>query len=255
MPDPHTAAPIAGLGEETTAALSAASSSMSSYSSSIAPAWHSVIVLLVMLSVSLLGASVRSPAIFSNHGRVPNYLLVMVIEWSTVAFIWWGVRRRGLGLSDLIGGSWARRADVLRDLAIGIAFIIVFGGAVQVLTSLLKAAPPQALSAMMPQTPLEMILWVPLSVTGGFCEEVIFRGYLQRQFAVLTHSLAGGIALQAIVFGLSHGYQGWRLMSVIVVYGACFGWLAYWRRSLRPGILGHALQDTVAGLLARFLMH
>jgi len=43
-------------------------------------------------------------------------------------------------------------------------------------------------------------------------------------------------------------------MSTIVIYGACFGCLAHWRRSLRPGILGHALQDTAAGLLARFLM-
>ena len=245
MPDPHTAAPIGGLGEKSTAALSVG----------IAPAWHTVVVLLVMLGVSLLGARGNTPAILSNHGRVPTYLLAMTVEWSTVALIWWGVRRRGVSLSDLIGGSWPRWLDVLRDLGIGIAFIIIVGGAVQVLANLLKAAPPQAVTAMMPQTPLEMILWVPLSATGGFCEEVIFRGYLQRQFSVLTRSLPGGIALQAIAFGLSHGYQGWRLMSTIVIYGACFGCLAHWRRSLRPGILGHTLQDTVAGLLARFLMH
>jgi uncharacterized protein len=98
-----------------------------------------------------------------------------------------------------------------------------------------------------------MILWVPLCLTGGFCEEVIFRGYLQRQFSVLTHSLVGGIVLQAIAFGLSHGYQGWRLMAVIGIYGICFGGLAHWRRSLRPGMLGHALQDTAGGLVPHFL--
>jgi hypothetical protein len=41
-------------------------------------------------------------------------------------------------------------------------------------------------------------------------------------------------------------------MSLIALYGACFGVLAHWRRSLRPGIIGHALQDTAAGFLARF---
>ena len=66
----------------------------------------------------------------------------------------------------------------------------------------------------------------------------------------LTGSLVGAIALQAIAFGLSHGYQGWKMMSIIAIYGACFGWLAHWRRSLRPGMLGHALQDTAGGLLA-----
>lgn len=208
-----------------------------------------------MLGVSLVGALFRLPATFGIHGRVPSYLLVMVIEWATVAFIWWGLSRRGIGLSDLIGGSWVRGVHVLRDIGIGIAFVFIFGGAVQGLGYLLKAVPPPSLQAMMPRTAVEMTLWVLLSLTGGFCEEVIFRGYLQRQFSALTHSLWGGIVLQSIAFGLSHGYQGWRLMSIIAIYGACFGWLAHWRRSLRPGMLGHAVQDTAGGLLSYLQMH
>ena len=206
-----------------------------------------------MLGVSLLGARLHLRAIVGIHGRAPSYLLTMVVEWATVAFIWWGLRRRAIPLSDVVGGDWARPTKVLRDVAIAIAFLIIFGGAVQALTSLLKAATPPALSAMLPQTPLELALWVPLSLTGGFCEEVIFRGYLQRQFAVLTRCIVGGILLQALIFGLSHGYQGWKLMSIIAIYGACFGGLARWRRSLRPGIVAHALQDTAGGFLARFV--
>jgi membrane protease YdiL (CAAX protease family) len=104
---------------------------------------------------------------------------------------------------------------------------------------------------MMPQTPSEAILWILVSLTAGFCEEVIFRGYLQRQFSALTRSFVGGIGLQAIAFGLSHGNQGWKLMLLITVYGACFGLLAHWRRSLRPGMLAHALQDIAGGLIFR----
>lgn len=253
MPDRLPAAPMAHLREEATAHTPAPSPGSSQ--SAIAPAWHTIAVLLVVLGVSLVGARVEVPAIFGSHGRVPRYLIAMFVEWATVAFIWWGLSRRGIRLSDLIGGSWARRVHVLRDLGIGIAFVVIFGfGLTEVLSYLLKAVQPPTLRALMPQTPFEMVLWVLLSLTGGFCEEVIFRGYLQRQFSVLTRSLVGGIALQAIAFGLSHGYQGWRLMSVIAVYGVCFGWLAHWRRSLRPGMLGHALQDTTVGLLARLLL-
>lgn len=222
--------------------------------SSLVPAWHTTVVLFLMLGLSLVGAYIDLPAIFGAHGRAPSYLMVIVIEWATVAFIWWGLSRRGIRMSDLVGGSWARRVQVWRDLGIGIAFIVIFGGIVQGLAYLLKAVPPQDMRAMMPQTPFEMILWILLSLTGGFCEEVIFRGYLQRQFSVLTRSMVGGIVLQAIAFGLGHGYQGWKLMLLIALYGACFGLLAQWRRSLRPGMLGHALQDTAGGLLARFLM-
>jgi uncharacterized protein len=225
-----------------------------SSASAIAPAWHTVAVLVVLLGGSLLGSLAELPAIFGSHGRVPRYLITMFVEWATVAFIGWGLRRRGVRLSDLIGGSWARRIYILRDLGIGIVFVVIFGfGVPQVLSYLLKVVEPPALSALMPQTPFEMALWVLLAMTAGFCEEVIFRGYLQRQFSVLTRSVVGAIVLQAIVFGLIHGYQGWKLMSIIAVYGACFGWLAHWRRSLRPGMLGHALQDTTVGLLARFL--
>jgi membrane protease YdiL (CAAX protease family) len=84
---------------------------------------------------------------------------------------------------------------------------------------------------------------------------VIFRGYLQRQFSALSHSLVCGIVLQGVVFGLGHGYQGWKLMALIAMYGICFGVLAHWRSSLRPGIIGHSLQDIAGGLLARFLAH
>jgi membrane protease YdiL (CAAX protease family) len=218
----------------------------------IAPPWHTAIVLFVLLGVSLLGAHIDLRGVFGMRGRLPSYLFVIVFEWATVAFIVWGLHRRDIRLSDVIGGRWTRGLYVLRDVGLGIAFILIFGGAVQVLTHVLNVAPPPRMLEMLPQTPIELIAWVFLSLTGGFCEEVIFRGYLQRQLSALTHSVMIGIVLQALVFGMAHGYQGWKLMSLIALYGACFGVLAHWRRSLRPGIIGHALQDTAGGFLARF---
>lgn len=220
--------------------------------SGIAPPWHTVIVLFALLGVSLLGAHIKLRTIFGMRGRLPSYLFVIAFEWATIAFIAWGLHRRGIRLSDIVGGRWTRGLHVLRDVGLGIAFIVIFGGAVQVLTHLLNVAPPPRMLEMLPQTRFELIAWVFVSMTGGFCEEVIFRGYLLRQLSALTHSVVIGIVLQALVFGLAHGYQGWKLMSLIALYGACFGALAHWRRSLRPGIIGHALQDTAGGFLARF---
>jgi hypothetical protein len=207
----------------------------------IAPPWHTAIVIFALLGVSLLGAHFDLRSTFGMRGRLPKYLFVIVFEWATVAFIMWGLHRRDIRLSDVIGGRWTRGLYVLRDVGLGIAFILIFGGAVQVLTHLLNVAPPPSMLEMLPQTRFELIAWVFVSLTGGFCEEVIFRGYLQRQLSALTHSVVIGIVL-----------QGWKLMSLIALYGACFGVLARWRRSLRPGIIGHALQDTAGGFLARF---
>lgn len=60
--------------------------------------------------------------------------------------------------------------------------------------------------------------------------------------------------LQGIVFGAAHGYQDEKYMLMIAAYGALFGLLAHWRRSLRPGMLAHCLQDGIGGLLARHFL-
>jgi hypothetical protein len=100
---------------------------------------------------------------------------------------------------------------------------------------LLKATPNDAIRTLLPQNRTEIVLSLMMAFTAGYCEEVIFRGYLQRQFAALTHVAAGGILLQGIAFGAAHGYQGWKYMLIIAVFGTMFGQLAHWRGTLRPG--------------------
>jgi uncharacterized protein len=222
--------------------------------SAVAPAWHTVVVLIIILGLSLIGSRGGNLPGIGAHGRAPGYLLIIVFEWVTVAIIWYGISRRGVRIADLVGGNWARPVYVLRDLAIGIGFLVVCGfGLVSGLGHLLKATQNQAIRNLFPHGPAEIVAYLALTLTAGFCEELIFRGYLQRQFTALTRSFAGGIVLQGIAFGAAHGYQGWKFMLVIAVYGVTFGLLAVWRRSLRPGMLAHFLQDAIGGLLGPHL--
>lgn len=219
----------------------------------VAPAWHTAVVLLVLLGLSLAGALTAERAL--SHARIFTYLVTMTIEWLTVLFIWYGLHLRGVGMKDVIRGSWPRFKDVLRDLGIAIGFLLVSGALLNGIGRLLKTSTPEAIRKGLPQSPAEIAVWLLLALTAGFCEELIFRGYLQRQFTALTRSLAGGIVLQGMVFGAAHGYQGWKLMLTIAVFGSMFGMLAHWRRSLRPGMLAHFLQDGIGGILARHLAH
>ncbi|MBZ5696872.1 MAG: CPBP family intramembrane metalloprotease [Acidobacteriia bacterium] len=98
-----------------------------------------------------------------------------------------------------------------------------------------------------------MIAFLGLAMTAGFCEEILFRGYLQRQFLALTGRIEVAVALQAVVFGMAHTYQGWKGAVTIGVYGALFGVLAVVRKSLRPGMMQHAFQDSLAGIAIRVL--
>jgi CAAX protease family protein len=220
----------------------------------VAPAWHTVVLLLVLVGFAFASAHTGSLPVGPKIGRALGYLVVIGFEWSVVAFIWFGASQRGIRIADLVGGSWARPIQFLRDIAIAVAFLIVAGGVLSGLDYFVKTAPNQAIRNLLPQGPIEVVLFLATSLTAGFCEELIYRGYLQRQFTALTHAVAGGIVLQAIGFALGHGYQGWRFILLIAVLAAMLGLLAHWRRSLRPGMIAHALQDGVTGIVAAHVL-
>ena len=228
----------------------------SAYDGPVAPAWHTFVLLLILFGFSFASARAGTlTPLGANTGRAFGYLLVIIFEWAVVAFIWFGTRRHGVRIVDLVGGSWARPIYILRDFLIAVAFLtLVMGGVLGALDHFIKTAPNQAIRNLIPRGPVEVVLFLVTSLTAGFCEELIYRGYLQRQFSALTHAVAGGIGLQAIAFALSHSYQGWKYMLLIAVLATMLGLLAHWRRSLRPGMIAHALQDGVTGIVASHLL-
>jgi membrane protease YdiL (CAAX protease family) len=61
------------------------------------------------------------------------------------------------------------------------------------------------------------------------------------------------IVIQGLLFGVAHGYYSTAMLAV-TVYGCLLGLLAWWRKSLRPGMLAHGLQDAILGLVAFFVV-
>ena len=223
----------------------------------LAPWWHTAIVVAVLLGASLNGT--RSTHPLARNGKLTQYLWMMMWEWILFGFVWLGVRKR-IRLRDLVGGRWATMEDVFLDIVyagtfwIGVLFVL---GATAKLMHLDQAGKIQSmreqLGFLAPGTNLELAAWFCLSCTAGFCEEVIFRGYLQRQFSVIGNSVLFGVIASAIVFGASHGYEGPMRMILIAIFGLLLGLLAWWRKSLRPGMIAHAWHDLLGGALLRFL--
>ncbi len=235
----------------------------------IAPQWHTILLVVFLVVTSWAGADSQH-TYAHKHGRIVLYVTTMAAEWLMFAYVMWGVRKRGVGLRELTGGRWVQPEDALLDVAIAVGFWIVAlivlgivaaifgaatgqigGGAAANAASLAErcAELKRNLGFIAPSGRNEILVFLAVAATAGFCEEIIYRGYLQRQFTALSGFAAAGVVAQAAMFGASHGYQGARSMVVIGVYGALFGLLVLWRRSLRPAMVAHALHDSVIGSL------
>jgi membrane protease YdiL (CAAX protease family) len=230
---------------------SAPAQSASSRYPRVASAIHTILVL------AAIGGWAVGHKIFTgqlsataNPNRVSFYAVTLFYEWLLFVLVVVGVRRNGASIITVLGQRWHSVREALRDIGIAVGFWIVTAMLLWIFGWLLRIAALDRNVSMLPHRGIELTLWIALSVSAGFCEETVFRGYLQRQFMALTQSAPAGILLSAAAFGAAHAYQGFRMVILIGLYGAMFGILAYGRRSVRPGMIAHAWNDSLNGVLA-----
>ncbi len=218
----------------------------------IAPWWHTLLVLLPIAVGSIASwhqhglANVHIPGIGS---RLSSYITVLVQEWLVVLLIWLALKRRGLAMSSLVSSRWQTLGAFFRDLGLMAGFVVVTVPLVGFLVHLIGGGATGNLANVTPRTAPELLAWLGVGVTAGFCEELAFRGYLTHQFTAWTGSRIFAVIAQGVLFGLAHGYYG-KVMVVIMFHGWLLGLLAYWRKSLRPGMLAHGLEDGIGGIAA-----
>jgi hypothetical protein len=195
---------------------------------------------------------------------VANYSLSIAYEWILAGLVLWGLHLRKVPMRQLLGeqrpGARAWLADIGAALVYWVIALTALGALGNVLVKISGShIDPQKIGAvtqkLAPTSVVEMLLFLMLSISAGFCEELIFRGYLQQQFARMGHRLWIGVALSALVFGSAHGYEGIAGMLLITAYGAMFGVLALLRRGLRTGMIAHAWHDSVSGVALVLLRH
>jgi membrane protease YdiL (CAAX protease family) len=223
----------------------------------IASPRHTIGLLLIQLGLAAGGAYLQSrpsagPNLVPAHtGIVPLYVSMIVLEWGLVWYVWGGIHDKGHRLLDLVGGRWNTWKNVALDLTIALPFWILWEASAKLVQFALGETHAKTVQGLLPQTWLEIVLWIALSASAGVCEEIVFRGYFQKQFQAITGSVALALLLQALVFGAGHAYQGMKQVVVISVLGALYGVLAAWRKNLRPGMIAHTCSDIVGGLLGK----
>jgi membrane protease YdiL (CAAX protease family) len=134
----------------------------------------------------------------------------------------------------------------------GLIFIMYFIDLIySILTSKFSKSNLGNLKHYMPLNRQEFIPFIFLAFAAGICEEIIFRGflitYLRHYFENFPNGLHLSVMVPAMVFSVSHFYQGW--LSVLKIFGMAilFGYIFVYSQSLILVICIHILIDLISG--------
>lgn len=176
----------------------------------------------------------------------------MIILWTLAAAgvaLWWFEERAWGALRLVVPHGWRLWGAIglLSALAIVNARTVV-----KIARSKgprrIKMGNPQV-EKLVPHTRSELAWWVAASLSAGFCEELVFRGYLIWAFEPAL-GLWGAAALSVVAFAAAHAYQGWKGVVATGVVGALLTLVVLVSGSLWPAIALHALVDIGQGLVA-----
>jgi len=215
------------------------------------PLWHTLLLVTLLLLVAAAGtlSGLGREAPRAPESRVIAGYLPMVVVNAFLALYVARLGRRRNALGELVGQRWttARQALVDAMLALLAAAIILLS---EYAWAAAFGAPNRAwANALLPRTALERAAWVVVAASVGTSEELVYRGYLQRELGALTSSRALGLVTQALLFAIAHGEQGAGTVARSFLYGLGFGALARVRRSVLPGIMAHVGLDLAAGFV------
>ena len=219
--------------------------------------WGRFLLQFTTVAFAFVAASV--PPIIIWGMTSAGVLLSVVMSMAgalLVSYLW--LRRDGklaeawnLTLPD----NWGR--TLLQALLAGAVIVAWF----QLGTLLLKSAggsAPEVSSVIgfVTQGPATFALWIVLVawLSAGLGEELLYRGFLMDRLQRLK-GISGRlwlvIAIQAVLFGLPHLYQGISGVIVTAVVGLWLGWIRLRERgNLWICVLAHAAVDTVMMSLA-----
>jgi len=186
--------------------------------------------------------------------KLPAPLAVAAELLFLTVYVWWA---RGGGPPQQLR---ALRADCFRVRSLsgaqwfwGIIGALSFAVTVHAAIALLFRFVPYPAAAFrsgydisfVPTRQLQYLVCVISALSAGVCEEVGFRGYMQRPIEK-RHGVLVAIIVSSIMFTLLHLTKGWALIGMVpIVFGAglLLGTLARAAGTLWFGILGHWLMD------------
>jgi membrane protease YdiL (CAAX protease family) len=183
--------------------------------------------------------------------RLSLYASTIAFQWVAAGVVAWRAWARGLTLDALglvVHGGW-------RILIAAIVGAATLGGLQWLNLRRMGRSPGKAREFMrvlanriLPQAPLELLVFFALAVTAGLCEEFLYRGFAMAALVRAGLPVWGVVLLSSVFFGLAHLYQGRGGLVSTLVVGTVFGTARIAYDGLVPVMVWHFAVDAVAGV-------
>lgn len=221
--------------------------------------WDFALILLFLgIAVPLLGRRrvrqlMEIPST-TKMDRLSLYASTLAFQWIAAGVILWRtgaheIRASQLGLEMTnpaltVTVSIVLSALILLNQIMGLRRLVAHPEKIQGIL-------PQLALKLFPQDDVERLAFFALVATVALCEELIYRGFVQRVFQDWSRgSVVFAIIGSAAFFALAHLYQGRRGLISTLTIGIIFSTIRAWTGSLLPCVVAHFVADITVGLLA-----
>lgn len=206
----------------------------------------SLCIILLFAAQGLMGDQTLLLDQLNETLRLIIYFFTIILQWALIGIIYFATFKEKT-LFEGVGVIKIRGIDFAWGFALLLSLFAVASGVAFVLTQL-NMPPIGELGMLLPETLPGKIVWVGVSFTAGFCEEVIFRGYLMTRLRFLGKfkSWTIPVIVSSLAFGFPHLYQGLPGFIIISILGVLFALVYIRTRSLWPCIIAHFFLDFLA---------
>ena len=150
-----------------------------------------------------------------NHNKIKTYSLIMLYQWLIVGCIFLGFYMMNIPFQELrfvatfedLSSFTGFLCGVLVSVFFFLAIFLIFPLGRKRIISMFEA-----IEMLLPNGWKERLMFAGVALTAGFCEEVIYRGFMFYYLNQLGWNLSAvTIAIiTSVLFGLAHFYQGWK---------------------------------------------
>jgi membrane protease YdiL (CAAX protease family) len=210
------------------------------------PLWQVMLILIglpvVYIVNSLMPWSIRLLRHHDHSFFFQFWGSIVVLHWSSVALVIILLKRIGAGLPNI-----GLNLSLLR-IALMVGISIIVGATLIILRSAGIDHGSKNPDVVSPATIGERYFWIFMSITAGFCEELVYRGFAIRALQGQNVRTWLSVCIATLSFVLMHGISVLTLVPFTIIYvaGLIFSLLFLWRHSLLPVICVHSLFDLMS---------